>query len=369
MREETVPSGQLHPVSAENAEAAHTAQLRYVSDSDPGITRKMVGKGFRYEDAQGQKLVDEKTLSRIRGLAIPPAWTDVWICGESNGHIQATGRDQRGRKQYRYHPRWSETRGDVKFSSLTSFAQALPRLRRQVERDLRRRGLARERVIASIVWLLDNAMIRVGNAAYAKENGSFGLTTLRNRHVDIEGSTLRFAFKGKSGKEWRLKLVDRRMAKVVRSIQELPGQTLFQYLDAEGGRSGVTSQDVNDYIRQASGASFSSKHFRTWGGTVRALAMFGKTSVPDNERGRALVRNEIVDDVAKHLGNTRSVCRKGYIHPAVISSWAQGRLPDELAACLPRRNSQLDRDEGATLAWLTWLEKSGTKRRSRGGVV
>lgn len=367
MREDKAQSEQLHAAIAENVEAAHAAQLRYVSDSDPGIARKRTGKGFRYQIANGKTHVDDRTLSRIRSLAIPPAWTNVWICADSNGHIQATGRDDRGRKQYRYHPDWSQARGDVKFSSLAEFARALPRLRRQIEADLRRHGLARERVIASIVWLLDNAMIRIGNAAYARDNSSFGLTTLRNRHVDIEGATLRFAFKGKSGKEWRLKLVDRRMARVVRSIQELPGQRLFQYVDADGVRSGVTSQDVNDYIRQASKAPFSSKHFRTWGATVRALALFGKTPVPDSDRGRTQMRNEVIDDVARHLGNTRSVCRKGYIHPAVISSWSEGRLLDEIAACRPLRNGELDRDERRALAWLARLEKAPAKQRARRG--
>ncbi|GAA2835659.1 DNA topoisomerase-1 [Aminobacter aminovorans] len=353
---------QTRHVQNGNVETAHTASLAYVSDDEPGISRKRAGKRFRYEAANGRKVVSKKVLARIGALAIPPAWTDVWICAESDGHIQATGRDQRGRKQYRYHPDWLDRRGELKFSSLAEFARALPRLRRQIDRDLRLRGPVRARVVAAIVWLLDNTMIRVGSAAYARENGSFGLTTLRNRHVDIEGSTLRFAFKGKSGKEWRLRLVDRRMAKVVRGIQELPGQTLFQYLDDVGARAPISSQDVNDYIRAAAGAAFSSKHFRTWGGTVRALTLFAQTPVPESERARARACNKVIDDVARHLGNTRAVCRTGYIHPEVISAWSEGRLSDELAACHAKRNPQLAPDERITLAWLSPPEKPVRKQ-------
>ena len=268
-------------------EAARQASLIYVSDTEPGIRRKKSGKGFSYVGANGKPVRDGKVMARILSLVIPPAWTDVWICGDPDGHIQATGRDVRGRKQYRYHPRWSASQGDVKYSSLAAFARALPKLRESMDGDLRKRGLGRERVIASVIWLLDNTMIRVGNAAYARDNKSFGLTTLRSRHVAVEGAKLRFAFKGKSGKEWKLKLVDRRMAKIVRSIQELPGQHLFQYLDEEGGRRAVRSQDVNEYIRDAVGAEFSSKHFRTWGGTVRAVTMFAETPLPETKAGAA----------------------------------------------------------------------------------
>ena len=217
-------------------ESARQASLTYVSDSEPGIRRKRSGKGFSFVGANGKPVSDRKTLARIRALVIPPAWTDVWICADPDGHIQATGRDQRGRKQYRYHPRWSASRDEVKYSSLAEFARALPSIRERIDTDLRKRELPRERVVASVVWLLDNTMIRVGNAAYARDNKSFGLTTLRSRHVAVEGAKLRFAFKGKSGKEWKLKLIDRRMAKIIRSIQELPGQHLFQYLDEDGER-------------------------------------------------------------------------------------------------------------------------------------
>ncbi|MDQ2632441.1 MAG: DNA topoisomerase IB, partial [Pseudomonadota bacterium] len=264
---ETTKGGNGRQQAAE--EAARQASLVYVSDAEPGIRRKRAGKGFSFVTSSGKPVADRRTLARILSLVIPPAWTDVWICADADGHIQATGRDQRGRKQYRYHPRWSENRDEAKYSSLADFARALPKIRERIDADLRRRELPRERVVASVVWLLDNTMIRVGNAAYARDNRSFGLTTLKTRHVEVEGAKLRFAFKGKSGKEWKLKLVDRRMAKIMRSIQELPGQHLFQYINGGGVRRPVTSQDVNDYIREAGGgADFSSKHFRTWGGTV-----------------------------------------------------------------------------------------------------
>ncbi len=333
---------------------ARRASLSYVSDSDPGIHRTRTGKGFAYTRPDGRALAERKALERIRMLAIPPAWTDVWIAADPDGHIQATGRDLRGRKQYRYHARWSECRDEVKYSSLADFARALPALRQRIDADLRRRDLSRERVVASIVWLLDNTMIRVGNASYARDNKSFGLTTLRSRHVAVDGASLRFAFKGKSGKEWRLKLVDRRMARVVRQIQELPGQHLFQYIDEDGERRAVSSQDVNDYIREATVGEFSSKHFRTWGGTVRALSLFAQVPLPDTKAGASRAMNIVVDEVARHLGNTRAVCRKCYIHPLVTDAWQDGRLARELQQARRRRRKRpgLDDEEAEALRWL-----------------
>ena len=251
--------------------AAIQASLNYVTDAEPGIRRLGAGKRFSYKGPNG-RVVSGSIRARIKALAIPPAWTDVWISPDPDGHIQATGRDQRGRKQYRYHSAWAEERDGTKYSSLVAFAESLPELRRRIDADLRRHGLPAERVVAAVVWLLDNTMIRVGNAAYARDNKSFGLTTLRDRHVDISGSSLRFAFKGKSGEEWKLKLVDRRIARIVRGAQDLPGQKLFQYLDEDGNRHPVRSVDVNRYIRDAAGADFSSKHFRTWGGTIHAAS-------------------------------------------------------------------------------------------------
>ena len=335
--------------------SAASASLVHTSDDGPGILRKRAGRSFFYLDPAGKKLNDVETLSRIRSLAIPPAWNEVWISPSPDGHLQATGRDQRGRKQYRYHPRWSACRDEVKYSSLAAFARALPSLRQEVDTDLRRRGLPRERVLASIVWLLDNTLIRVGNAAYARDNNSFGLTTLRDKHVEISGSTLRFTFKGKSGKEWRLRLTDRRIARVVRSAQELPGQHLFQYIGENSDRRSVRSQDVNDYIRQATGADYSSKHFRTWGGTIRAAVLFAAQPLPGTKGEAKRAMNEIIDLVAHRLGNTRAVCRQCYIHPAVIESWSAGRLPDEMEKA--RRSFRkplpgLDLEETLVLKWL-----------------
>jgi DNA topoisomerase-1 len=350
---------QRHP-SSDPVRAAAAASLRYVNNDEPGISRHRSGKGFRYRAANGQWLKDGRKIERIDALAIPPAWTDVWICGDLDGHIQATGRDQRGRKQYRYHPNWSESRDQAKFASLGDFAKALPRLRRRVSLDLGKRGLPRDKVVAAIVWLLDNAMIRIGNPTYARDNGSFGLTTLRDRHLQVDGSTLRFAFKGKSGKEWLVSLADRRMARIVRQIQELPGQSLFQYLDENGQRAAVTSDEVNDYIRRAAGERFSSKDFRTWGGTVWALALFAVSPVPEGKRAAARACNETIDRVARRLGNTRAVCRKGYIHPEVIASWAAGRLSAELASIRSKGSAWMEPEE--TVA-AKWLARSGAKSR------
>lgn len=339
-------------VSDDPALAAEDADLVYVSDEDPGIARRAAGRGFFYRGPGGQPVRDKPTLARIRALAIPPAWAGVWICPDPDGHIQATGRDQRGRKQYRYHARWSEARGAAKYSSLADFAKALPRIRAAVDADLRRHGLPREKVVAAIVWLLDHTMIRVGNAAYAEANKSFGLTTLRDSHLAIEGADLRFAFKGKSGKEWKLRISDRRIARIMRSIQDLPGQRLFQYLDADGTRHAVGSDEVNTHIREASGAAFTSKHFRTWGGTVRALSLLAATPLPESKRAQTLALNAVIDAVASRLGNTRAVCRKCYIHPAIAEAWLAGTLERDLAALPKRPRKGLDGPESLALRWL-----------------
>lgn len=344
--------------------SARAADLVYCSDAEPGISRCRAGKGFWYRDPDGRKVEDRETLQRIAGLAIPPAWTDVWISTDPDGHIQATGRDQRRRKQYRYHPRWTAHRDDVKYSTLIDFAHALPRLRQTVDADLRRHGAPYERVLASIVWLLDNAMIRVGNESYARENGSFGLTTLRDKHVDISGSTLRFAFRGKSGKEWRLRITDRRIARIVKGAQDLPGQQLFQYEDDGGLHRTVGSQDVNDYIRMAGGAEFSSRHFRTWGGTVTAARLFALAELPETKSGMARAMNEVIDRVALRLGNTRAVCRECYIHPRVTQAWAEGELARQLASVKGRMRKLpegLDEDEAIVLRWLETPKPSGRK--------
>lgn len=343
----------------EGATAPEAVGLVHVTDAEPGIRRRRAGKGFSYRDTENRAVTDTATLARIRSLAIPPAWTDVWISPVAEGYLQATGRDERGRKQYRYHPDWTACRDEAKFGSLSAFAKGLPELRGRVEADLGLRGLSRERVLASVVWLLDRSMIRVGNAAYSRQNKSFGLTTLRGRHVAIEGSTLRFSFRGKSGKEWRLRITDRRIARVVRTIQDLPGQNLFQYLDEEGTRRQVRSQDVNDYIRSVMGEGFSSKHFRTWGGTVRAAAVLANTPRPESTRAAAVALNEAIDQVAGWLGNTRSVCRKCYIHPLVIEAWDEGRLGAELrslAARMRRDPAPLSAQEAVVRRWLERAE-------------
>lgn len=337
------------------AASASAGSLSYCSDTEPGIRRIGAGKRFAYKNAKGEAVRDAKTLDRIRALVIPPAWTDVWIAPKANCHIQATGRDIRGRKQYRYHDRWTEVRDETKFSTLSAFCEALPRLRKAVDADLRKRGIGRDKVLAAIVWLLDNAMIRVGNQAYAKENGSFGLTTLRDRHARIQGATLKLAFKGKSGKDWDLKITDRRIARVVKGAQDLPGQQLFQYLDEDGSRCAVTSGDVNDYIRENSGGSFTSKHFRTWAASVMAAALFAETPLPETKTARNRERNAVIDQVAKHLGNTRAVCRKGYIHPKAIEAWDAGKITDELSGIrkkVRRAPAGMDRGEAIVKRWL-----------------
>lgn len=306
--------------------SAEVVGLNYVSDQTPGICRQRAGKGFRYRDAGGKPVADSETLRRIKSLVIPPAWSDVWICSDPNGHLQATGRDDRGRKQFRYHPRWREIRDETKYARLISFARALPRIRKRVKLDLARPGLPREKVLAAVVRLLETSHIRIGNEEYARENESFGLTTLRDRHVDVNGSTLRFHFRGKSGKSHLVAVHDRRLARIVKNCQDLPGQELFQFLDDDGSRRSVGSSDVNEYLRQASGQDFTAKDFRTWAGTVLATR-----ALCEGEKCRTKVqaRKNIVtavEAVAHLLGNTPAVCRKCYIHPHVLDSYLDGTL-------------------------------------------
>lgn len=338
-------------------EAAERLSLVHVSDDQPGISRRSTARGFHYLDRKGRKLAQGKTVERIRSLAIPPAWTDVWISPDANGHIQATGRDAKGRKQYRYHERWAACRDEVKYGSLADFARALPKLRAAIDADLRRRSLTFERVAAAVVWLLGNTMIRVGNAAYARDNGSFGLTTLKDRHVDVSGSRLRFAFMGKSGKEWRLKLTDRRIARVVKGAQDITGQHLFQYFDEDGGRRPVRSDDVNAYIREATGMTFTSKHFRTWGATVAAATALAETPLPETQAGAKRALNQAIDRVAAHLGNTRTVCRACYIHPAVIEDWSEGRLAAGLKDARRSFRKVSDGLSETEMTVLRWLER------------
>lgn len=327
---EKLDTGLTIAVFVDPVESARAAGLRYVSDDEPGIRRRKRGKGFTYQDPQGRTIRDAATLERVRKLAIPPAWTDVWICPRPNGHLQATGRDARGRKQYRYHAGWREVRDETKFGRMIAFGDALPKIRERIEHDMAQRGLGREKVLATVVKLLETTLIRVGNREYVKQNNSFGLTTLRDQHVDFEGSTLRFEFRGKSGKEHSVEVQDRRLARIVKQCRDLPGQKLFQYLDENKERQSVSSEDVNAYLRETTGEDFSAKDFRTWGGTVLALSALLEVGSYDSEReaGKAVV--EAIKHVAGQLGNRPAICRKYYIHPVVIQSFLAGTLGDTL---------------------------------------
>ena len=308
-------------VAADSSEAAEEAGLQYVNDDRPGYRRRAKGKDFEYLDTEGKIIRDEQRLLRIKRLAIPPAWTEVWICPSPNGHIQATGRDARGRKQYRYHERWREVRDENKFDRLAVFARALPKIRRRVAQDLRLPGLSRRKVLATIVQLLERTFIRIGNDEYARENKSFGLTTLKNRHVKVRGAQMRFRFRGKSGIQQEVDITDRRLAKVVGECQDLPGQDLFQYLDVDGEVQNVTSEDVNEYLRQIAGEDFTAKDFRTWGGTVlAAIALSKQEEFETKKQAKSNIKTAICA-VAELLGNTPAVCRKCYIHPMIVEAY------------------------------------------------
>ena len=308
-----------------NTASARAAGLVYTQDDKPGLRRIRNGRAFRYVDTRG-KPVKSLDLKRIRSLVIPPAWKDVWICPDPRGHLQATGRDARGRKQYRYHPKWRKVRDETKYGRLVEFGHALPAIRRRTDADLRRRGLPRPKVLAAVVRLLEKTFIRVGNDEYARANRSFGLTTLRDGHVKVSGSTVRFFFRGKSGVEHELKLDDRRLARIVKQCRDLPGQELFQYRDPRGAVLDVGSTDVNAYLKDVTGEGFSSKDFRTWAGTVLAAELLREFGPVDSETGAKKNIVSAIEQVAKQLGNTRAVCRKCYVHPAVIDAYLDGSL-------------------------------------------
>jgi DNA topoisomerase-1 len=307
-------------ILADSRKAARAARLRYVNDDDPGITRRRAGRGFSYRDPDGARITDAAETRRIAALAIPPAWTDVWISPNPNGHILATGRDAKGRKQYRYHPRWRAIRDGSKYERTLEFAKVLPRIRARVREDLARPGLPREKVLATVVQLLETTLIRVGNDEYAKANRSYGLTTLRDKHVDITGTRVRFSFRGKSGKDHEVGLRDRRLARIIKRCEELPGERLFQYLDESGTRQPIESSDVNDYIREAAGDDFTAKDFRTWMGTVLAAEALQAVREFDSEAAGRKHVVAAIEQVAKTLGNTAAVCRKCYVHPAVLDA-------------------------------------------------
>jgi DNA topoisomerase I len=310
--------------------AARSAGLRYVSDDTPGISRRHDGKGFFYVAADGAPIDDEATLARIKSLAIPPAWTDVWICKIANGHLQATGRDARGRKQYRYHPAWRRQRDEVKYERMISFGKALPAIRRRVEEDLALPGLPREKVLATIVYLLQATMMRIGNEEYARINKSFGLTTLRVRHVRVDGSAVQFRFRGKSGVFHDVTVEHKRVARIIARMRDLPGQELFQFVDDDGVQHAIDSADVNDYLRAIAGEDYTAKDFRTWSGTVlAALALSEFEKVDSDAQARKNILRAI-ESVAERLGNTPSICRKCYVHPAVIDAYLDGTILEAL---------------------------------------
>jgi DNA topoisomerase-1 len=312
--------------SIDAQESAKAAGLRYVSDARPGIARKKWRKAFRYFDADGVLVRDVETLGRIKSLVIPPAWTDVWICPNPRGHLQVTGRDARKRKQSRYHPRWREVRDETKYERMLIFGAALPAIRVQVKRDLARAGLPREKILATIVRLMEITLIRVGNVEYARQNKSYGLTTMRGKHVHVVGSTVTFKFQGKSGVKHTIDIDDRRLAKILQRCQDIPGYELFQYMDSDGTHHTVDSADVNDYLQEVSGQYFTAKDFRTWAGTVLACMMLREFEAFGSETQAKKNVVEAIKAVAARLGNTPSVCRKCYVHPAVLDCYMSGDM-------------------------------------------
>ncbi len=354
-------------VIAANKAAARGAGLAYVSDTDSGLRRAKVGSGFVCLGRGGKRVSDNQTLARIKSLAIPPAWTDVWICSNPRGHLQAAGRDARGRKQYRYHPRWRQTRDESKYHKMIEFAKALPRIRRAVKRHLGKAGLPREKVLAAVVGIMETTLIRVGNDEYAEQNDSYGLTTLRDEHARIAGQKVRFEFRGKSGIEHEVDLEDPKLVQIVRRCRDLPGEELFQYIDEEGQICDVNSSNVNEYLRGISGGDFTAKDFRTWAGTVlaaRALRELDAFNTKTQAR-KNIVR--AVEQVAMRLGNTKAVCRKCYIHPAIIQSYQDGTLGRQIARgadkVLTEAPRNLSREEAAVFRLLRQRTKPASEPR------
>lgn len=327
-------SGQL--TESDPAESARSAGLRYVNDQSPGIRRLKNHQGFRYKDQNGLTITDESVLARIKSLVIPPAWQEVWICPYANGHIQATGRDARGRKQYRYHQKWREVRDEVKYERMINFGRALPALRERVMGDLSLHGLPKEKVMAAVVRMLDLTGVRIGNEEYAKENHSFGLTTLLNKHVRVEGTEIELRFRGKSKVYHALKVRDRRMASIIKRMRDLPGQELFQYLDEQGNVHSIGSDDVNEYLRAITGEDYTAKDFRTWTGTVLATLLLLQLTHYDSKTEAKKNIDQTVRMVAERLGNTPRICKACYIHPAVFDTYLNEEKWQRWHACLPR---------------------------------
>jgi DNA topoisomerase I len=351
----------------EAVQAAKSAGLRYVTDASPGITRQKAGAGFTFRAPDGKRVTDLDTLRRIKRLVIPPAWTDVWICPIPAGHIQATGRDARGRKQYRYHPDWQSTRDETKYERVIAFGQALPGIRRRVAQDLKRPGLPREKVLAAVVRLLETTLIRIGNEEYAKNNHSFGLSTMRDKHVSVSRGNLHFEFRGKAGKRHEIDLHDPRLADIVRQAQDLPGQDLFQYLDEDGEPQKITSEDVNAYLREIAGNDFSAKDFRTWAGTVLAAVALRQFEQFDNKTQAKKNIVRAIETVSERLGNTPAVCKKCYIHPVILNSYLDGTtvetLKKESEKQLRSQLAKLRPEEAAVLAFIQQrLEKQAAAK-------
>jgi len=349
----------LEPISDPH-QSARAAGLRYITDEMPGIRRKLAGKHFAFFDPKGKKINDESEIKRIRALAIPPAYTDVWISPIANGHLQATGRDARGRKQYRYHKRWREVRDETKYGRMIAFAKALPTIRKTVQAHIALPALPREKVLATVVQLLETTLIRVGNEEYAKDNNSYGLTTMKDQHVQISGSTLRFKFKGKSGVRHAIDLRDRRLAKVVQACRDIPGQDLFQYEDDAGNYQAIDSQDVNGYIKDIAGEDFTAKDFRTWVGTVACALTLA--DLPSVETAVDAKKNviEAIKLVAQRLGNTPAVCRKSYVHPSIIDQYLEAGPLKPLAS----RTGGLQSEEKAVLRLLEKCAKESDSQRT-----
>ena len=343
-------------IVADAIDAAEEAGLRYVSDDRPGYTRKAKGDDFDWLDADGEPIRDEQRLLRIKRLAIPPAWTEVWVSPLANGHIQATGRDARGRKQYVYHDRWREVRDENKYDRIISFGKTLPKIRRRIARDLKLAGLPRNKVLATVVQLLERTFIRIGNEEYARENKSFGLTTMKDRHVEVKGAKLRFRFRGKSGREHEVDVTDGRIANIISKLQDLPGQDLFQYVDHDGKVRDITSQDVNEYLREITGEDFSAKDFRTWAGTVLTAIALNAQEEFETPKQAKLNINTAIKAVAKILGNTPAICRKCYIHPAVLENYLDQKSIDGLKQttedALEKEDVDLRSSETAILKFL-----------------
>jgi DNA topoisomerase-1 len=349
------PHQQATQIAEDPAQAARSAGLRYTSDQRPGIARIRDDDRFRYVDAHGAEISSERELARIAALGIPPAWTDVWICPFANGHLQATGRDARGRKQYRYHQEWRKTRDEAKYTRLVDFALALPALRTRVDEDMRQPGLPRTKVLATVVRLLEMTLIRVGNDEYARTNKSYGLTTMRDRHVQIERGTITFSFRGKSGKDHTVSIHDRRLARIVARCRDIPGQELFQYVDEQGQRQTIDSGDVNEYLREVTGEQFSAKDFRTWAGTLLAAQTLRACEPCQNEAQARHQLVQAIQEVASQLGNTPTICRKCYVHPAVLEAYMDGTLQDALQqrnGRVPKGEHGLEDDERALLHFL-----------------